>query len=120
MGKQMWKEHSVESDWEAAAFLPYPGARAFGEMAGFNGFGANPMAQIGVQWVQGCKAWLGYSRQAIDLWRTLIRDQQDAFFDGLADELERSAPHSEPQDALKEAEAPAADLVSRRTELATT
>lgn len=108
-----WRPHSLASDWEGAMFMPFPFARTAGELMGM---GAAPTwwatsAQLQVMAFETARAVLDASRQYIDLWRTSVRDQQDALLDGWADQAGRvlsneTAAHSAEQHIIPPAKAP--------------
>jgi hypothetical protein len=102
MADDLWREHSVEADWEAAAFAGYPSQRAAGELLAMFGYAPHMrlLSGFGLQWLEiGCQGLATY-RKIADHWRSLVRDQQDAFLAGLRDQLCReqarsSAPHAQ-------------------------
>ena len=86
-----WQPHSLASDWEAAMFTPFPLARTMGELMGM---GKTPTmlatsAQLQVMAVETATVYLEAARHFVDLWRTSIRDHQDALLEGWADQAGR-------------------------------
>lgn len=92
-----WSEHSLESDWEGAAFMGFPIQRAAGEfLASRSGLAASPLwASAALQWVELASAGVEVSRRVMDAWQTGIRNQQNAFLCGMRDQLSRGRAHVE-------------------------
>lgn len=92
-----WKRHSLEADWEAVAFTGHPMQRTVGEFLAMGALppGAMILASAGLSSIEAWMSGLATSRKLLDLWRTMVRDQQDAFLAGLRDQLGRATTRAD-------------------------
>lgn len=109
---QDWCPHSLASDWEAAMFTRFPYARTVGELLGLNTLPTmlNSSAQFQAMGVETAGAALQATRHLIDVWRMSIRDRQDAFLQGWADQVGRLLAESEASTAHRPMTPIAADI----------